>query len=453
MNDQAPAGTVTAAGVATPPPLGHRQVLWIAVPIMLSNATVPLIGFVDTAVIGQLGLPHLMGGVAVGALIFNVLYWTFSFLRMGTTGLTAQALGARDPREIAGHLLRALLLAALGGLAIVVLQAPIKHAAFWLTGGSTEVLAAAAAYYDIRVWAAPAGLVNFAVLGWLIGLGRAGIAFVIQLLLNLMNIGLAIVFVSWLGAGIEGVGTAALIAEYVAAVAGLGAAVVLARRLHARAPLADAIAGPQLRRALAINADISVRSMAGYATLVYFIAQGAAAGDVTLAANALLFNIQSITIYLLDGFAFAAEALVGRAIGARDRGEFDRAVRLTTLWAAVLAVLTGLGIWLAGPAIIAFTARNGDVQAAAGAYLGWAAIAPLVGVWCFQLDGIFTGSTRTRDMRNMMLLSVVVYFAVAFALVPMMGNHGLWAALLVFNVVRAISLATRFPALLRASFP
>lgn len=432
--------------------LGHGDVLRVALPIMLSNATVPLIGYVDTAVIGQLGQPHLMGAVAVGAIVFNVLYWTFAFLRMGTTGLTAQAFGAGDRREIAGHLLRALLVALAGGVALVVLQRPIRHAALWLTGGSAEVAAAAAVYYDIRIWAAPAGLVNFALLGWLIGLGRAGTAFALQLLLNLANMALAIVLVQGFAAGVTGVGIAALVAEYAAAVTGLAVALVTARRLGAAAPLADAVDGAKLRRSLAINLDLGVRSLANLVTLTFFTAQGAAAGDVTLAANALLTSLKNIVVYLLDGFAFAVEAYVGRAIGARDRAMYDRAVRLTTVWAAAFAVALGAGLWLVGEAVIAFSARSAEVQAAARAFLVWAALAPVLGVWCFQLDGIFIGATRTRDMRNMMLASLVFYFATWALLAPRFANHGLWAALMVFYVARAATLYTRLGALERHAF-
>lgn len=433
--------------------LTHRDVLAIAVPIMASNATVPLIGFVDTAVVGQLGAAHLMGAVGIGAVIFNMLYWTFSFLRMGTTGLTAQALGARESREIAGHLLRALTVALISGAALIALQVPIRNGAFWLTGGSPEVLAACATYFDIRIWAAPAGLVNFALLGWLIGLGRAGIAFALQLFLNLLNIALAVVMGLWLGGGVAGVAQAALIAENVAAIAGLAVAVRIAREMGAQAPLGDAFDWRKLSRSLAINGDLVVRSLTAYAALVVFTSVGARAGDVTLAANALLFSIMSIAIYLLDGFAFAAEALVGHAVGARDKARFHDAVRMTTVWAGALAVLVGTVILFGGPAIIAFSAKSAAVQAAAAIYLPWIAISPLAGVWCFQLDGIFTGATRTRDMRNMMVVSIAIFLLAYAVLGPAFGNHGLWAAMMILFLARAVTLAARMPALVRASFP
>ena len=434
------------------PPIGHREVLAIALPITLSNATVPLIGFIDTAVVGQLGAPHLMGAVAIGAVIFNMLYWTFSFLRMGTTGLTAQALGAVQPREIAGHLLRALMVAVGCGAALVLLQVPIRKAAFWLTGGSAEVLEAATIYFDIRIWAAPAGLVNFALLGWLIGLGRAGVAFGLQLFLNALNIGLALLLGLMLGGGVAGVAWGALIAEIAAALAGLAIAWRIATGMGARAPLADTFDFPKLKRAFAMNGDLVVRSLTGYAALVVFTSEGARTGDVTLAANALLYGMMMIAIYLLDGFAFAAEALVGRSVGARDLDGFWRSVAISTLWAVLFAAGLALVLWLAGPHIIAGSAKSREVQAAALAYLAWVALAPLAGVWCFQLDGIFTGATRTRDMRNMMIVSIAV-FLVAFAVLGRaFGNDGLWASYMVLFLTRAATLGSRMPELVRARF-
>jgi len=435
-----------------PVEIGHVQVLAIALPITLSNATVPLIGFVDTAVVGQLGAPHLMGAVAIGAVIFNMLYWTFSFLRMGTTGLTAQALGAGNGREISGHLLRALMVALACGVGLVVLQVPVRLAAFWLTGGSAEVLEAAKTYFDIRIWAAPAGLVNFVLLGWLIGLGRAGMAFVLQLFLNVLNIGLAVLFGLVLDGGVAGVAWGALAAENVAALAGLLVAFRIGRNMGARAPLSDAFDVAKLGRSLSINGDLMVRSLVGYAALVVFTSEGAKAGDVTLAANALLYSMMAIMIYLLDGFAFAAEALVGRSVGARDRHGFDRAVSISTLWAFLFAVALAVVASLAGPAIIAFSAKSAEVQAAAIAYLAWVAISPIAGVWSFQLDGIFTGATRTRDMRNTMIVSIGLFMLAYWILGPLFGNHGLWAAYIVLFIARAVTLGAKVPGLLKSAF-
>ena len=433
-------------------PIGHREVVAIALPIMVSNATVPLIGFADTVVVGQLGQAHLIGAVAIGATIFNILYWGFGFLRMGTTGLTAQALGAQDGPEIAANLHRALLIASTAGLAMIAMQSLIALAAFRIMGASEGVESAARTYFEIRIWAAPAGLINFALLGWFIGLGRAGVAFVVQIFLNILNVLLAVVFVIGLKLGIPGVATAALIAEWAAAFLGLYLARADLVRRGVSAPLAQVLDIAHMKRTFQVNADIMVRTLCALAVILFFTAQGARAGDRTLAANAVLNSLTMVAIYLLDGFAFAAESLVGRSIGARAQAHFREAVRLSTVWAGTVGVVLSVAIWLGGPSIIDFMTTSEDVRAAAREYLIWAALAPIVGVWCFQLDGIFIGATRPADMRNMMILSVLIFFAAWAVLQPLYGNHGLWASLLVFNVARAITLLARFQALETASF-
>ncbi len=434
-------------------PIGHRDVVAIALPIMISNATVPLIGFADTVVIGQLGHAHLIGAVAIGATIFNFLYWAFGFLRMGTTGLTAQALGAGDKGEVAANLYRALIIAVAGGVAMILAQTLIAFAAFRIMGASEAVEDAAHTYFAIRIWAAPAGLINFALLGWFIGMGRAGLAFVIQLFLNLLNVLLAVVFVMGLELGIPGVAAAALLAEWLAAGLGLYLARADLARHGAAASLAQVVDLARMKRTFQVNTDIMIRTVCALSVIVFFTAQGARAGDQTLAANALLTSMTMVTVYLLDGFAFAAEALVGRSIGARVQARFREAVQLSTIWAGAVGVVLSLGIWLAGPFIIDFMTTSEDVRAAARAYLIWAALTPIVGVWCFQLDGIFIGATRSADMRNMMIISCMVFAAAWVVLHPLYGNHGLWASMLVFNIVRALTLLARFPALERASFP
>lgn len=433
-------------------PIGHRDVVTIALPIMISNATVPLIGFVDTVVVGQLGEAYLIGGVAVGATIFSYLYWVFGFLRMGTTGLTAQALGAQDGAEIAANFYRALLIAGAAGAAMIAAQSLIALIAFYVMGASEAVEDAAHTYFAIRIWAAPAGLINFALLGWFIGMGRAGLAFVIQIFLNILNMLLAVLFVVGLKLGVAGVGAAALIAEWAATVLGLYLASAILVRGGYKAHLGQVLDIPRLRRTFQVNTDIMIRTALALTVVVLFTAQGARSGDVILAANAVLNSITMVAIYLLDGFAFAAESLVGRSIGARAQERFREAVRLSTAWAAMTGALLSLVIWFAGPLIIDFMTTGADVRVAAREYLAWAALLPIIGVWCYQLDGIFIGATRTADMRNMMLLSVLIFFAVWAVLQPLYANHGLWASMLTFNVARALSLLARFPALERAAF-
>jgi MATE family multidrug resistance protein len=336
---------------------------------------------------------------------------------------------------------------------MIVAQSLIAWAAFRIMGASAEVEAAARTYFAIRIWAAPAGLVNFALLGWFIGLGRAGLAFAIQIFLNILNVALAVLFVIGLELGIPGVGAAALLAEWSAAILGLALARADLVRRGATAPLARVLDPGRMKRTFQVNTDIMIRTLCALTAFVFFMAQSARAGDLVLAANAVLNSISMVAVYLLDGFAFAAESLVGRSIGARVQSRFREAVVVSTIWAGATGALLSLGIWFAGPLIIEFMTTSAEVRSVSNVYLIWAALMPIVGVWCFQLDGIFIGATRTADMRNMMILSVVAFFAVWSVLQPLYGNHGLWMSILVFNVVRALTLLARFPALERASFP
>ena len=418
--------------------------------MIFSNVTTPLIGVVDTAVIGQLGAAHLIGAVAVGATIFTFFYWAFGFLRMGTTGLTAQASGAERNREVLATLYRALLVAGTAGVAIILLQWPIAEAAFALMGASPDVDKAARTYFAIRIWSAPAALANYALVGWFIGLGRAGMAFRLQLLLNLTNIGLDTLFVLGFGWGVAGVAAGTLIAETGAALVGLAVALHAASGLRIR--LWRVFNAAKLRRMIAVNGDIMIRTLSLLFAFSFFTAQGARAGDLILAANAILMHFLSVSAYFLDGVAYATEALTGKAIGARNRVRFADAVRLSSIWAAVLSCALGSAFWLGGGWLIDVITLNEVIRDLARTYLSWAALAPVIGVACFQLDGIFIGATRTRDMRNMMLVSLMIYLLAWAALTPPLGNHGLWAALMTLFVARAMTLAAHLPALMRDAF-
>lgn len=419
---------------------------------MLSNATTPLVGYADTVVIGRLGSETLMGAVAISANVFNYIYWVFGFLRMGTTGFTAQAVGADDADEVAASLGRAAVIAVGMGFIFVLTQGLLGPLAFWLMGSSDAVTENALTYFQIRIWGAPAALMNFALVGWFIGLARADIAFVLQLILNLVNIALAVLFVSVFEMRVAGVGYAVLIAEIMAVVAGLWIARRELQRRGASFSIARLSDGKRLAKFFGVNRDIMIRTLCLLFAFAFFTSQSARTDDMTLAVNALLFSIAMICTYLLDGFAFAAETLVGRSTGARNAAMFDEAVRLSTIWAGIVALLLALAVFLAGGLMIDFAATNEDVRTNARIFLIWAALLPLVGVWCFQLDGIFIGATQSVDMRNMMLISVAVYLAAAFALMPLFGNHGLWLALYVFFIVRAVTLYFRMPKLRRDAF-
>ena len=432
--------------------LTHANVLSIAVPIIIANVTTPLIGIVDTAVLGQLGDAHYIGAVAVGAMIFNMVYWAFSFLRMGTTGMTAQAEGSGDRDEVAATLVRALLIAGACGLALVILQWPLSEIAFALINGSEPVEEGAAAYFTIRIWSAPAALANYALLGWFIGRGRAGTAMVLQILLNGINAALDALFVLVFNWGVTGVAAGTLIAEVTAAICGLWFARRMLRHAGTHVSRNRALDAAALKKVVAVNADIMVRTLSLLFAFSFFTAQSAAAGDITLAANTILMHLVMFAAYFLDGFAFSAETLVGQAIGAQRRQRFREAVRMTTIWAAVLSVALAAIFWVLGGLIVDGLTVNPEIRSEAMVYLSWAAIVTVISFPCFQLDGIFIGATRSADMRNMALLSTAVYLAAWAVFTPVWGNHGLWFALAILNVARGLTLASRYPALERSAF-
>jgi MATE family multidrug resistance protein len=367
---------------------------------------------------------------------------------MGTTGLTAQALGARDSGEMRAALGRAMLIAVAVGILLIALQWPIRLLAFALLDGSAKVEELARGYFDIRIWAAPATLANYALLGWFIGLGQARTALALQLVLNVSNMLLDALFVLGLGMGVAGVAAGTVLAETLAALAGAAMALRHLRRaggVWSRARLLDR---ERLARAIAVNRDIMIRSAALILVFVWFMAQGAKQGDTVLAANAVLMQFIGVAAYFLDGIAFTAEALVGRAVGAADRALLRRAARLTTAWAALLALLACLAFAALGPQLVDLLSVSPGVREAAREYLAWAALAPLAGVWAFQLDGIFIGATRTAQMRNAMLATLAIYLAAWWALTPW-GNHGLWAALYASYAARALTLLYYYPGLLK----
>jgi len=425
-------------------PVSHARVWRIAAPIVLSNATIPILGAVDTGVVGQLGQAAPIGAVGIGAVILTSLYWVFGFLRMGTSGMVAQAQGAADAAEVAAHLVRALMIAGAAGMALILLQIPLFAGAFALAPASAEVEGLARGYLAIRIWGAPATIALYAVTGWLIALERTGAVLVLQFWMNGVNVVLDLWFVLGLGWGVEGVALATLIAEWSA----LGLGLWLCRAAFAGPHWRDArrvFDRVQLWRIGRVNGDIMLRSVLLQACFTSFLFLGAWYGDVTLAANQVLVQFLHITAYALDGFAFAAEALVGQAVGARSRGQVRRAALVSSQMGLAGAVLLAVVFWLAGPAIIDLMARAPEVQAEARRYLGWIALAPLIGIASWMFDGIFIGATLTREMRLAMLQSATVYLLALLVLLPLAGNHGLWAALMLLNAARGLTMARYYP--------
>ena len=420
----------------------HRGVLAIAVPMTLAYLTTPLIGIVNMGVVGQMGDAALVGGIAIGALIFDIVFTTFNFLRAGTTGFVAQAHGASNRTEVDAALCRALVLAGLVGIAILVLQGPILTLSQRFVGGSEEVQAATGLYYRVRVLGSPFTLANYVILGWLVGLGRAGYGLALQTLLNGLNMALSATFVLGLGYGIAGAGWASVIAEVVTTVAGA----LVVRRLIERdikLSFSRVFDRAAFRRMIAVNRDIMIRTFALLFAFAFFTAKSAAGGDVVLAANEILINLTMVGAYFLDGLAAAAEQFAGRAIGARHRPAFERSLTLTILWGYVVAAAVGAVLWFAGPPIIDLMTTNAPVRAAARDYLPYAALVPVAGTLAYQMDGVFIGATWSVDMRNMMLISLAVYLAVWWALSDLVGIAGLWIALLVFLGARGGTLLWR----------
>ena len=424
--------------------ISRRTILSKAWPIILANAAVPTLGLVDTAVIGNFGTTAELGAIALGAIIFSFIYWSFGFLRMGTTGFTAQAVGAEDEAEVRATLGRALLIALTIGCSLTLLQWPLAELAFWLLDSSAEVENAARAYFFIRIWGAPATLAMFAVTGSLIGLGLTRKLLAIQLLLNGVNAILDVYFAGVLGLGARGIALGTLIAEWSSCLIALTLLHRVLRRRHRdeeRFWSWPRIADPQkLRRTLAANGDIMIRTLTLVFAFAWFVNQSARFGDVILAANHILLQLVSFSAFFLDGFAFVAESLVGQALGARQRERFRRAVALSTQLACITALLLALALLALGQQAIAVLTDLPAVRQAAGDALPWCALYVLLAVVAFQLDGIFIGCTRTREMRNAALLSAAIFLASSWPLSGHYGNHGLWWSFIVYVVARALML-------------
>jgi MATE family multidrug resistance protein len=427
----------------------YRRVWAVAWPIMLSNVSVPLVGIVDTAVVGHLPNPTFIGAVALGAVVFSFVYWGFGFLRMGTTGLVAQDFGARDFDELRATLARALLLAGVLGLVVLILRNPASEIAFWALEGGAAVEGYAKDYYDVRVFGAPATLINYALLGFVIGVQNTRAALALMLVLNLTNVFLDVVFVMGFGWGVEGVAAASLISEYAATVFGVLLVRRILRQMGGRWQSYRLFNRSRMKTLLGVNVNIFLRTLCLLLAFFHFTSTGARLGDVILAANAVLMHFQTFMAYSLDGFAHAAEALVGSAYGAKDRRAFTSAVRASTICAVVVAIGYCAVYGLFGSSIVALITGIADVRRTADEFLPWLVLTPIVSVWSFMLDGIFIGTTRTVAMRNAMFVSLLVFLGAVWLFLPLWGNHGLWAALIVLMTVRAVTLGFWYPRILR----
>ncbi len=429
----------------------NRMVLSVAIPMTLAFLTTPLLGVVDTAVVGRFGDPALIGGLAAGAIVFDVVFSTMNFLRSGTTGLVAQANGRGDLLEEKAAFWRAMIIGLALGIAILAVGHPIAAAGRWFMAAEAAVSEAMTAYILIRVLSAPLSLGNYVVLGYVLGRGEGMTGLAFQLVLNGSNIVLSIWLGLVLGWGLEGVAWGTVLGEALAFAAGM-IFLLLRFRRQPRVSMARVLDVAAMARVLDVSRDIMIRSFSLLAAFALFTRTGAQLGTLALAANAILLNFFMVAGFFLDGFATAAEQLAGRALGARHERAFRRTVWLTLVWGFALAGgLTGLFL-LFGDHLVALMTTAPDVRTEAGRYLWMAALCAVTGVLAFQMDGVFIGATWSRDMRNMMLLSLTVYVAALWLLVPVLGNHGLWLALHVFLVVRGASLLAVLPLRARTAF-
>ena len=422
----------------------------MAGPIILANISVPLLGAVDTAVVGHLSEAYYIGAVAIGAMLFNFIYHLFNCLRMGTTGPTAQARGAGNHAEVRVMIQRALLLAGVIGGTLIALQLPILALAFLFIDASAEVEQYARQYFLIRVWALPAVLGTYAIIGWFYGLRDARIPLVIQIVTNSINIALDLLFVFGFGWGVAGVAIASLIAEYTGLAIG---ALYVRRTLRTLpdggrpSPLLDRV---QLLRMITVNSDIVLRTLCVVSVLGFFMAKSAGLGDVQLAANQVLYNFLVFTSYGLDGFAHAAEAILGESVGQRDRAAFRRSMRVVFIWAGIVGLFNVLVYAAAGHGIIALLTSIPEVRTAATDYLWWPVLLPIVSVWAFTYDGVYLAATRTKIMRNTVIASFIAFLVVLHVAMPVFGNTGLWAAMATFLALRGVLLHLFLPRVVQA---
>jgi len=431
--------------------LSHqRKVFNLALPIMLSNATVPLVGIVDTAVMGRMDSPAFPSAVAIGAALFSIIFWVFGFLKLGTGGLVAQAFGAQRTAAIEATSIRAITIGTLLALVVLLAGPGLLHAGLWAMGGSPDLHALTADYFTVRLWGAPATLVTFAVFGTLVGLQRLRAVFALQLILNLLNITLNLLFFHFTDWHVKGVAAATVISEFVAVAIGLWMIrdVWFTSFFRWQTALKDTQAFITFFN---ISGNLFIRSLCLTFAFYWITALGSRLGDTTLALNAILFHMLHFTAHALDGFAIAAETLAGNALGRRDRTALWRDVKACTWGALVFSMFFTALFALFGQSFVNTMTTLPEVRELANTYLLWVVLGPLLGVWSFLLDGVYTGTTHTKEMRNGMLISLGLFMVSAEVLLPQFGNHGLWLSYYVLMAARTITLGAWFPRILNAA--
>ena len=420
--------------------------------MILSNVSVPLLGMVDTGVVGHLESPVYLGAVAIGSMIFSFLYMGMNFLRMGTTGIAAQRYGARDNDGLRVSLGQAVIVALAIALLLLVMQWPIGQLAMNLIGASAGIEEHALEYFSIRIWSAPGTLANMVLIGWFIGLQNARAPLLIFLTINITNIALDLLFVLVLGMNVDGVALASVFAEYSGLVVGLTFVANELRKRSGHWPVNRLVEWREYTAFFAVNRHLFIRTMALMFTLAFVTAQGARMGEVILAANAVLMNLQHLTAFGLDGIAHAAEALVGKAVGEKRREALTTAVQLSLKWSLIFAAGLTLCYLFGGPLLIAALTDLPDIREAATRYLPWMIVSPLISVWSYLYDGVYVGATRSKEMRDIMVISTILVFLPAWYLLQGFGNDGLWLAFLLFLASRGIGMHIGYRRKLLPSF-
>jgi MATE family multidrug resistance protein len=432
--------------------LTHQQYLVLAIPLIISGISTPILGAVDTAVVGRLPDPSFIGGVAVGAVIFNTLYWLFGFLRVSTTGFTSQAQGSNNEKETVLSFLRPMIIAIMLGVLFIILQRPILQGAFYLIGASDEVTAHAATYFSIRIWSAPCILLSYVMVGWLMGLGRVRLSLAIQILMNVLNIILDILFVLRFDFGVAGIAYATLISEVSAVLFGVWIIFRTKKVTISTIKIGTLFETAPLVKMLKVNRDLFLRTVCLLAMTGIFTAKGASMGEVTLAANAVLLQIHYLMAYLLGGFANASSIIVGRAIGRSDQPLYKRALSLSAQWGFITAIGLALCIGLFGEHLVAFFTTITDVKEMAIELLVWMIIFPFVGFWGLQLEGIFSGATEARFIRDSIILALLVFLFAIWLTIPIYDNNGVWLSFVIFSLSRSVFLWLFVPKLTRTKF-
>lgn len=422
----------------------HRQIWQLALPMIISNISTPLLGLVDTAVMGHLDSPQFLGGVAVGGVIFSFIYWGFAFLRMGTTGLTAQAFGKNDPIETRAILERALLLGGAISLLILLLQKPLALTSFWFIQSSPNIEQLGMDYFNIRIWSAPATLCLYAISGWFLGLQNVKAPVAIVVTTNICNIALDLLFIVHLQLAIQGVALASVISEYLGLLVGL---ILLTKKLRSfskKTSWCDIFQTTKLKAMLFVNHNLFIRTLCLIFAFVFFTAQSAQLGELILATNTILLNFQMFMAYAMDGFANAAEALTGRAIGSKNKNLLKHSILTAGGWSFAFAIIFSISYFFFGQLIVNLLTDLEPVRAKAAEFLPWLILLPLASFISFVLDGIFIGATFSREMRDTMLFSLLCCFLPAWYFTSALQNHGLWLSLTAFMLARSFSMLIIF---------